>query len=533
MVNVRPDARWPGFVPGLLEDSAGLLLGADASRRGGLLGDFGSSLLGYSPTTRAAVPAPSLHDATREVLERLARLYPDGNGGPFGFVDRQGLVIRPIVPVAGRSPPVDTRAHDRNPARPPSTVPFALTPSSQAASGPPFFAGAGRVGIPLGAMLPPSFPGQTVPAERLHPSLPARQRPPTSFDGPIPGKDLWRASIGATGPEATDAWSASDAPQPVSDHAADPSIVRVSDREPAPADEEAQIAQQQGAPRRPPGQTPQRPQAGQAQSSPMRVPGRGYGHIPQVEIERGMTPLQKKINRDQAFRELTRQPLTAEEARSALPDNWESTKPADLVDEIKRAAERHGVPIQMFARLLYQEGKFNERDKLRKSLPMDSKVGSEPIGYARMTNDTLKTLKNLAHLRGDTKRSEELAAYSLSNREQSFDAAAEQLAYLYRLTGGSWPKAVAAYNVGPGLANWFNGASMDPQLFAAHEDKKSGKLILSKKWTDEIPAYLRFIFRGATEDPAIGGMYDYQPPEQYRARDWINRLPMPDTKHNP
>src|SRR5260370_57594 len=104
-------------------------------------------------------------------------------------------------------------------------------------------------------------------------------------------------------------------------------------------------------------------------------PGRGYGKGPVEEIERGMTPLQIRINRDQAVREITRQPLTAEQARSALPDDWESTKPADLVDEIKRAAERHGVPIQMFARQLYQEGKFNERHKLQQPLRMDAENG--------------------------------------------------------------------------------------------------------------------------------------------------------------
>jgi hypothetical protein len=103
------------------------------------------------------------------------------------------------------------------------------------------------------------------------------------------------------------------------------------------------------------------------------------------EIERGMTPLQIRINRDQAFRELTRQPLTADQARSALPDDWESTKPANLVDEIKRSAERHGVPIQMFARQLYQEGKFNEPDKLKQPLRMDPGKGPNKGRYPSAT----------------------------------------------------------------------------------------------------------------------------------------------------
>jgi soluble lytic murein transglycosylase-like protein len=239
-----------------------------------------------------------------------------------------------------------------------------------------------------------------------------------------------------------------------------------------------------------------------------------------------MTEMQAKINRDQAFRELTRQPLTAEEARNALPDDWESTKPADLVDEIKRAAERHGVPIQMFARLLYQEGKFNERDKLGKPLLMDSTSNLRPIGYAQMTKQTLEELKRRARVRGDVARVRELATYSPANREQAFDAAAEQLAYLYRLMGGNWPKAVAAYNVGPSLATWFDGGRSDPRFFAAGQDPK-GKLIPSNKWTTEIPAYLRFILRGAAEDPITGDMYGYREPNRDRTRDRIQRPAVP------
>jgi soluble lytic murein transglycosylase-like protein len=239
-----------------------------------------------------------------------------------------------------------------------------------------------------------------------------------------------------------------------------------------------------------------------------------------------MTEVQKKINRDQAFRELTRQPLTAEEARHALPDDWETTKPADLVDEIKRAAERHGVPVQLLARLLYQEGKFNEYDKLRQPLAMDAKGNNnKPIGYAQMTVNTLEELKRQATLRGDTKRRQELETYSLANREQSFDAAAEQLAHLYRHMGGSWPKAVASYNVGQDLKRWFDGANMDPQYFGGRSDKNN-KPIPSDKWTKEVPAYLRFVLRGAAEDPTTGDMYSYQPSVQYRVRDRLHQRPI-------
>ena len=180
------------------------------------------------------------------------------------------------------------------------------------------------------------------------------------------------------------------------------------------------------------------------------------------------------------------------------------------------------MPIQLLARLLYQEGKFNEIDKLGKALPMDAKSKDIPIGYAQMTKNTLENMKDRAARRGDTKRSDELATYSLGNREQSFDAAAEQLAYLYRLMGGNWPQAVAAYNVGPSLMRWFNGAEIDPRFFANKMDRDK-KPVATDKWTKEVPEYLRFVLRGAAEDPYSADMYEPQAPNQYRVRDPIPR----------
>jgi len=296
----------------------------------------------------------------------------------------------------------------------------------------------------------------------------------------------------------------------------DPNVVRVAGGDPAGADIDTQVAQQQEAQNRPSAQRSTSPPS----APPSQEPGRGYGKRPQAEIERGMTHDQIKINRDQAFRELTRQPLTAEqEAKSApLPDDWEKTKPADIVDEIERAAERHGVPIQLLARLLYQEGKFNETDKLKRPLLMESNNPTRPIGYAQMTKDTFEDLKRRARARGDEDRARELAGYSLANREQSFDVAAEQLAYLHRLMGGSWPKAVAAYNYGPGIGKWFDGQNVD---------------ISTGKW-GELKGYLAMILRGAAEDPQTADGYVYQSPFRGRARDRLYRSNVPsDTQNNP
>jgi hypothetical protein len=349
----------------------------------------------------------------------------------------------------------------------------------------------------------------------------------SSLDAPKPPADTNPREAAVPG-----AQPAFGGPQPASDRTADPNIVRVADGELAPADDEVQVAQQQGTPGRPPAGQPGGGRGNRQETPPpMQEPGRGYGKRPVEEIERGMTPLQIRINRDQAFRELTRQPLTADQARSALPDDWESTKPADLVDEIKRAAERHGVPIQMFARQLYQEGKFNEPDKLKEPLRMDPgkgpNKGKVPIGYPQMTSDTFQTLKNLAIGRGDTKRSQELATYSLANREQSFDAAAEQLAYLYRLMGGNWPKALAAYNFGPGLMNWFDGKPV-----SISKDNKP--VYISKGKWEEISVYLAYALRGASEDPQSADGYVLRPPNQDRTRDRIYRPAVPsDTIRNP
>ena len=296
----------------------------------------------------------------------------------------------------------------------------------------------------------------------------------------------------------------------------DPNVVRVAGGDSAESDVDIQIAQQQEAQNRQPVRQP----TSSPSALPTQEPGRGYSKRDQAETEKGMTRDQIRINRDQAVRELARQPLTREqEAKSApLPEDWEKTKPADIVDEIKRAAERHGVPIQLLARLLYQEGKFNEPDKLKKPLLMASSSPKMPVGYAQMTRETFEDLKRRARERGDKDRAAELAGYSLANREQSFDAAAEQLAYLHRLMGGSWPKAVVGYNYGTGIWRWFDGQNVE---------------ISTRKW-NELKGYLAFALRGAAEGPQTADAYADQLPNQGRTRDRLYRPNVPsDAQENP
>jgi hypothetical protein len=74
----------------------------------------------------------------------------------------------------------------------------------------------------------------------------------------------------------------------------DPNLVRVSGGgDPAPPSDDVQVARQ-------------RPGPAASQLSPLEKqqtaqPGRGYGIVPIGRIEQGMTPLQRSINRNQAF----------------------------------------------------------------------------------------------------------------------------------------------------------------------------------------------------------------------------------------
>jgi hypothetical protein len=525
MFNIRPDKRWFEFGDGPLEEPPGFRMNADGTVRDVAPGDLWSAFPGIDPGDAAALPAgtmfnvqpgqnlPGLHNfkppqeqmpgfrmnadgSIRDASAPPVPVYPDVGANPFRSFDQPDAKAFTAVgdgslpPYLAYSPELMNglgRLPTRDEGEPGGTWPSPISNS-------PFLPRNGTSGQPFVAPLSPFAPGVPDPSDVLHPSstsLSYTANPPAmsglSFAGPRPGEGF-RADGHSADAAAPDEG-------PPAGQGADPNIVlaRVVNGE--------QVAQA----------TPPAGSRGGSPANPAATlpPGRTYGVVPQVVIERGMTELQKKINRDQAFRELTRQPLTADEARNALPDDWESTKPADLVDEIKRAAERHGVPVQLLARLLYQEGKFNEPDKLREPLAMDPKGNkNKPIGYAQMTMNTLEELKRQATKRGDVKRRQELETYSLANREQSFDAAAEQLTYLYRLMGGSWPKAVAAYNVGPDLRRWFEGANIDPQFFGAPKrDKTTNQPLPTDKWTKEVPGYLRFIFRGATEDPATGDMY--------------------------
>ena len=245
----------------------------------------------------------------------------------------------------------------------------------------------------------------------------------------------------------------------------------------------------------------------------MSRPGRGYGVVPQALIERGMGGDQKRANRSAALQEIARLPVSRELSANLLPDDWEKTTPSELVDELRRAAWRHDVPLTEFARLIYQESKFLESDKLdsRRPIIMRSTNPRQPIGIAQMTTETLETLKRRAEARGDIARAEELKGYSLANRAQALDAAAEYLAY-QRRTLGSWPAAAAAYNAGGEfMRDWLNGLDHSDD---AHKYSRDPHAFRPNKWNGEVRNYLAVVFRGNPDEPPAYRIYDYRDPEE-------------------
>jgi hypothetical protein len=355
--------------------------------------------------------------------------------------------------------------------------------------------------------------------------------PNPRFYVPPVGRDSDRRGtlLGGHSPEGDD-WLTLLTRQRQEEGGRDPNVVLAKA---GPAAAEVQIAQQRPTPPRP--RRPSPP----SNAELMSQPGRGYGQVAQDEIERDastgqpMTQAQKAINRGQALREIARLPVPSDPRITPLPDGWERTKPSEIVDDIKRAAQRHGVPIQLFARLLYQEGKFNEPGRVHPPIVWSSPNARQPLGLAQMTTETLNELKRLARTRGDTARARELDGFSLADRAQAFDAAAEHLAYQHRLLG-SWHAAVAGYNRGHSwMAHWLTGLEPNKDFRAPEGSQAS--------W-NQMTNYLRIIFRGAAEDAQTADMYEpgnvrtgvRVAPQVPRSRNQADAWRIPsDTRRNP
>ena len=93
------------------------------------------------------------------------------------------------------------------------------------------------------------------------------------------------------------------------------------------------------------------------------------------------------------------------------------------------AARRHGIPADLFARLIQQESGWNPRARSNKGA----------LGLAQLMPQTARQL-----------------GVDPYNVAQNLDGGARYLAEQYR-TFRSWPLALAAYNAGPGAVQRYNG----------------------------------------------------------------------------
>ncbi len=205
-----------------------------------------------------------------EMAPTTTRLHPDIGGNPFGFIDRSRLDDNAFTPFGdGTPPPYLAFARklygelgiaptlDPRVAQPAGMASFAPASSSPSPSGAPSFAGTAPGGLPLSAPRSPSMLSSPTPSDgprllsaplsdTMNPSSASGQHSPLSFTGPIPGKDPSMTETHSADSAASDASLASNGRSP-SDPTTDPNIVRVAN--PAPVDNEIQIAQQQETPR--------------------------------------------------------------------------------------------------------------------------------------------------------------------------------------------------------------------------------------------------------------------------------------------
>ena len=118
------------------------------------------------------------------------------------------------------------------------------------------------------------------------------------------------------------------------------------------------------------------------------------------------------------------------------PTKWDSDTPkyrgrydGPYLAVAKDAARRHGVPVDLFLRLVQQESGWNVKARSRKGA----------YGLAQLMPATARTL-----------------GVDRKDPYENLDGGAKYLKQQY-LTFGSWRLALAAYNAGPGAVKKHNG----------------------------------------------------------------------------
>ena len=138
--------------------------------------------------------------------------------------------------------------------------------------------------------------------------------------------------------------------------------------------------------------------------------------------------------------------------KQPMPTDWEKKLPAETLKALDDAAERHGIPRELLARILWMESEFKE------DAGRDTKATGK--GIAGLTPIAINQLiKNAPP--GSARRAQ-LEQYKKDNARMqaapAIDMAAEYFRYLYDISGKTWPKAIAAYKEGPtALRDWLRG----------------------------------------------------------------------------
>ncbi|MGR1582262.1 lytic transglycosylase domain-containing protein [Thalassobius sp. S69A] len=123
------------------------------------------------------------------------------------------------------------------------------------------------------------------------------------------------------------------------------------------------------------------------------------------------------------------QPQTVHTPTKWGPKLYSGSYRGPFLDMARSAAQRHGVPEELFLRLVHQESRFNK----------DAKSHKGALGLAQLMPQTARLLGV-----------DPLDPY------QNLDGGARYLAQQYR-DFGSWRLALAAYNAGPQAVRKYGG----------------------------------------------------------------------------
>lgn len=173
-------------------------------------------------------------------------------------------------------------------------------------------------------------------------------------------------------------------------------------------------------------------QVAQAPSPKPGTPGIPTGKPPAQDAKAAAAAKRREEGQrawDKAIRAPYVEPVDPRTRQALLPDNWEESLNAigsRYADMTKEAAIKRGVPPELLARLFYKESRYIASEV--------SRTGAK--GIAQLTPGALRAVGI------DPK------TFRYEDPQASIEAGAAYLALMFR-EFKNWPKAVAAYNMGP------------------------------------------------------------------------------------